>query len=100
MTTQDAQLRYDRGTGVFNLDRLDGTLPDAFEAILAFRHFSENGGSGIHPDILFLQLELLFKYELQKIGIYGIENLAVHRDIGTILAQSFAQMALQHHLAA
>jgi hypothetical protein len=94
VTAQYTQLRYNGGAGVFNFNRFDGALADALEAVLALRHLGEDGGLRIHPGTLFLQLKLLLEYEFQKIGIDGVENLAVHRDIRAVLAQSFAQMPL------
>ena len=100
MPAQYTKLGYNGGAGIFNFYRFDRTLADALEAVLALRHLSVDRGLRIHPDILFLQLELLLEYEFQKIGIDRVENLVVHRDIGAVLAQSFAQMAFQHHFAA
>ena len=48
VTAHDAQVRNYGGADIFDFDRLDRTLPDAFEAVLAFSPFGVNGGLSVH----------------------------------------------------
>ena len=48
MTAHDAQVRNYGGADIFDFNRLDRTLPDAFKAVLAFSPFGVDGGLSVH----------------------------------------------------
>jgi hypothetical protein len=100
VAAHDTQLWDYRRTGVFDFNCLYRALADALETVLALGSFGIDRSLTVHLASLFLYFEVLVQDEFQKIRVDGIEDLTVNSQVGTVLAQAFAQVPLHDHLAA